>query len=254
MYTLFNLGCDVDDLKADVVALLDSSGSMGQPDFAKEVSAVHSLANYFTLSADHVQIGSVAFSSDIKSTTESLMNRYNHLHDPKRIKGSMLTAIDYMNIIVASGGTGTAKALRHVMDHSFTVAAGDRPDVPNILIVMTDGASDHKVSYFVVLCLFLIFDKYITDGIQFHFISIRKINLTIRFQIVCQSKQKHLLFQCLYVCHCLWTRNKNIHCLNLQSPFYHQMIPLLGTDFHIDYLLTRVSHPQIINILFTPIV
>jgi len=56
----------------------------------------------------------------------------------------MIQTITIMVVICSyhSGGTRTDLALKYVEANSFTNAAGDRPGVANILIVMTDGKSN----------------------------------------------------------------------------------------------------------------
>lgn len=53
------------------------------------------------------------------------------------LTGEMLNIFSYH-----SGGTRTDLALKYVEANSFTKAAGDRNQVANILIVMTDGKSN----------------------------------------------------------------------------------------------------------------
>ena len=55
-------------------------------------------------------------------------------------KTALINAIN--NIAYNSGATATHLALDYVMNNSFKPAAGDRANVPNILIVMTDGKSN----------------------------------------------------------------------------------------------------------------
>ena len=115
---------------ADIVFLLDASGSVGTPDFQKQKDFVARFAQSFDIAPNKVQIGVVTFSSAPQN--EFNLNRY---HD----KNNLVSAIH--GISYSSGNTRTDLALKYVEANSFTPAAGDRPGVPNILIVMTDGQS-----------------------------------------------------------------------------------------------------------------
>ena len=45
--------------------------------------------------------------------------------------------------IITKRGTGTHKALGVAGEQLFTVAGGDRPDMPNVVILLTDGRPDN---------------------------------------------------------------------------------------------------------------
>ena len=112
--------------------LLDSSGSVGTTNFQKQKQFVSQFAQSFTIGhgPNDVQIGAVTWASTVHNQFN--MNRYG-------TKTALTTAIN--GITYNSGNTQTHLALQYVMNNSFKPAAGDRPNVPNILIVMTDGQS-----------------------------------------------------------------------------------------------------------------
>lgn len=87
-------------------------------------------ADQFTIGPKNVQIGVTTFATTFHP--QFYMNKY---HD----KASLVSAIKA--VPYQSGNTHTAEALKWVDQHAFTTAAGDRPGVVNILIVMTDGQS-----------------------------------------------------------------------------------------------------------------
>ncbi|KAH3775135.1 hypothetical protein DPMN_176532, partial [Dreissena polymorpha] len=116
---------------ADIVFLLDSSGSVGSVDFKKQLDFVSRFAQTFDIGPRNVQIGVVTF-----ATTPH--NEFNLNTHPD--KNGLVAAIQHINYI--SGGTRTDTALKYVKDNSFTKPAGDRDNVANILIVMTDGQSN----------------------------------------------------------------------------------------------------------------
>ncbi|XP_060600216.1 uncharacterized protein LOC132753729 isoform X4 [Ruditapes philippinarum] len=118
------------EAQADIVFLLDSSGSVGSSNFQKVKSFVHDLMNSFNIGPTSVQVGVDTFQSSVKS--EFNMNTY---HDRQSIQDA-INKIPYH-----SGGTNTAKAITFMNTDSFSAAHGDRPNVPNVAIVVTDGKS-----------------------------------------------------------------------------------------------------------------
>ena len=117
---------------ADIVFLLDSSGSVGGTNFQKQKDFVAHFAQSFDIGPSKVQIGVVTFASSPHN--EFNLNKYHS-------KADVISAIH--RIHYNSGGTATNTALRYVGASSFRAAAGDRAGVANILIVMTDGQSNN---------------------------------------------------------------------------------------------------------------
>jgi Mg-chelatase subunit ChlD len=115
---------------ADVVFLLDRSGSVGKSAFQTELQFIAEFAKHYVIGPRNVQIGVVTFSGsptkvfDLKS-----------IHDINELEKKL------MNIKYIFNGTHTSTALKFVRENSFSTAAGDRPNVPNFLIVITDGKS-----------------------------------------------------------------------------------------------------------------
>jgi len=59
-----------------------------------------------------------------------------------------------MSLTYSGGSTNTARALAYVRTTMLTSAAGDRTDIPNIVVVITDGNSDNFNA--TVVCIKLI--------------------------------------------------------------------------------------------------
>ena len=87
--------------KADIVFMLDSSGSVGSSNFKLLLSFVNSLTKDWDIGQDKIRVGVEKFSS--RPFTEFHLSRYND-------KQQMLTAIN--NIKYQSGGTNTGKIMR----------------------------------------------------------------------------------------------------------------------------------------------
>ena len=116
---------------ADIVFLLDSSVSVGTTNFEKQINFVADFAGTFDIAPNVVRVGVVTFAS--VANNEFNLNTF-------RGRAETINAIN--NIEYISGGTRTDLALNYARDTSFSIGAGDRPEVPNILIVITDGKSN----------------------------------------------------------------------------------------------------------------
>lgn len=115
---------------ADVVFLLDSSGSVGLTNFNQIKNLVKIFVEKSVIGPSNVQVSVVSFSTTVIENFK--LSRYQS-------KWDLLIAL---NAVQYSGGsTHISEAILHAIQHSFTQAAGDRPLVPNFLIVVTDGRS-----------------------------------------------------------------------------------------------------------------
>ena len=122
---------------ADIVFVLDRSGSIGAANWAIMLKFVTKLIQSFTIGREDVHIGLVAFSSTYQ--VEFRLDDYFDKRDMIRVVG----AISY-----SGGGTDTYEGIdamrRFVFDPSNTGLRGDRQNVSNIGIVITDGGSSSK--------------------------------------------------------------------------------------------------------------
>ncbi|XP_053455777.1 collagen alpha-5(VI) chain [Nycticebus coucang] len=124
-------GCE--DMKADVMFLVDSSGSIGHENFEKMKTFMKNLLTKIHVGADKTQIGVVQFSDDTKE--EFQLNKYftqNKISD----------AIDRMSLI--GKNTLTGHALTSVAQY-FTYLKGARLGVKKFLILLTDGEAQDDV-------------------------------------------------------------------------------------------------------------
>uniref|UniRef100_UPI003AAAA8F2 collagen alpha-6(VI) chain-like n=1 Tax=Centroberyx gerrardi TaxID=166262 RepID=UPI003AAAA8F2 len=117
----------------DLVFLIDGSGSINMQDFQKMKDFMKSVVNRSVVGQNKVHIGVMQYSSSQR--LEFPLNRY---YD----KGEMLNAIDDMQQI--NGGTLTGGAISEVSQY-FDVFRGGRPDLSQILVVITDGESQDGV-------------------------------------------------------------------------------------------------------------
>ena len=117
---------------ADIVFLIDESGSVGFKNFLKIKQFVIDVVASLKIGENNVRVGVVTFSS--YTFIKFHLNKY---FDKQR----MINAIN--NIGYFGGNTNTHKALRILRYTAFTKRNGDRIGVPNIAIVVTDGISSN---------------------------------------------------------------------------------------------------------------
>jgi hypothetical protein len=130
------LGCESG--VADVVFVLDSSGSIrdnNPPDGSYDnwnlmLTFVADIIDRLNIGVNGVRIGVVTFSDNGDNTF--YLNTYFS-------KTEIQTTV--LGITYVGSNTHTAAGLRAMQDDQFTAPNGDRPLVPNIAIVVTDGVS-----------------------------------------------------------------------------------------------------------------
>ena len=119
--------------EVDIVFVLDASGSVKSENFDKMKDFVKNFLSDADIDGGSVRVGINVYSTG--STVEFNLNTYP-------TKAAMFTAIDAIHY--QKGYTNTASGLESMRSEMFTVASGDRPDVDNIAIVITDGQSNRN--------------------------------------------------------------------------------------------------------------
>ncbi|XP_078325468.1 transmembrane cell adhesion receptor mua-3-like isoform X3 [Crassostrea virginica] len=122
---------DCGSATADIVFILDSSGSVSEPDFIRAKNFFKTMVNGFNIGSDKVRMGSVTFSTVVHDTFE--FNEFTSRY-------SLKNRID--RIPYDSGGTNTHLALKYALETSFRYYG--RSGVAKIVIVITDGKSNDK--------------------------------------------------------------------------------------------------------------
>ena len=120
-------------MKADIMFLVDSSGSIGVENFIKMKTFMKNLVSKSQIRADRVQIGVVQFSGTNKE--EFQLNRYTSQEE-------ISDAIDRMAHIGETTLTGSALTF---VSQYFSPAKGARPNVRKFLILITDGEAQDIV-------------------------------------------------------------------------------------------------------------
>lgn len=102
--------------RADVVFVLDSSGSVGRYNFDNVLRFVTRTISDLSIDSGNFRVGVVSFSDSARQ--EFYLNTYNNADDiNKAIRG----------IRYVYGSTNTQDALRMVREYQFTQSNGDRP-------------------------------------------------------------------------------------------------------------------------------
>ena len=111
----------------DVGFILDSSGSL-KNEYHKEKDFLTSMAGAFDISPDGSRAGVVTFSHNAELSVK--------MSDHTDFK-SFKAAVDAIPLMGFT--TRIDRALRLTQKELFSEANGDRPDVRNVLILLTDG-------------------------------------------------------------------------------------------------------------------
>ncbi|XP_058249857.1 collagen alpha-6(VI) chain-like [Hemibagrus wyckioides] len=117
---------------ADIVFLVDSSGSIEDAEFLRMKKFLHTFIMDLDINPDKIRVGLAQFSNE--PHREFLLGEYVDKND-------LLEKVDKLTYL--KGGTETGKALSFILNNYFTKANGSRieENVPQIAVVITDGHS-----------------------------------------------------------------------------------------------------------------
>ena len=122
----------------DISIVIDQTKSIGKKNFLKMKAFVESLVDKYDVSEDHTHISIMTYAGD--------PTIHNTLADTKyHSKASLKKLIENIPNKLGSP-TRTDKALEAARDKVFTAENGDRPDAPNVMIVLTDGGTQKRKS------------------------------------------------------------------------------------------------------------
>lgn len=117
--------------KADIFFLVDSSFSINQNNFQKEMEFVHSIIEMLDIGPNKTRIGVMSFSE---------VTKFHIKLDYGMKKEDYLTYLNSVNYM--GGGTDTATALRLMREEGFFGSdVTIRRDVARIAVILTDGLS-----------------------------------------------------------------------------------------------------------------
>ncbi|KAK3599233.1 hypothetical protein CHS0354_012842 [Potamilus streckersoni] len=118
----------------DLVILVDSSSSLSVLDFKRAQEFMKEVVQGFDISPNHTHVGVVLYSTQV--SVEFQLNQY---YD----KQAVIEAIDHMTY--SPGSRETAKALQVAVEQMFDSRYGSRPNVAQVMLLITTGASDDPV-------------------------------------------------------------------------------------------------------------
>ena len=129
---------------ADVIVLMDSSGSIGRSDFTIALNYTAELSLLYPLGENMTRFGAIFYNQDpLHSLSIPLNYSYNHSDLVDKIKSTGY----------AAGGTQTGRAITFASEQFFNVNFGSRNSdanesisIPLVLIVATDGQSSDNVT------------------------------------------------------------------------------------------------------------
>lgn len=117
--------------KADIFFVVDESSSLHQEkNFQKELTFVASVIDQLEVGRDDVRVGMMTFSSDPRMLFQL---------DDFKTKEQIATLLK--SIPWRGGDTYLDKALKRLMTDGLVASHGSRNNVPQIIIVITDGKS-----------------------------------------------------------------------------------------------------------------
>ena len=123
------------DCPSDIIFVLDESWSIGVPDIGLMKSFMSQLVGRLDIDSGNTRVGLITFSS----TPGSGFNLSTH--SSVAAVQSAISSLTY-----STGGTNTADALAHVRTVMLTSAAGDRSNISNVVVVLTDGDSNNATT------------------------------------------------------------------------------------------------------------
>ncbi|XP_062412878.1 collagen alpha-6(VI) chain-like isoform X2 [Sardina pilchardus] len=121
------------EMLADVIFLVDSSGSINPKDFPMMKAFINNTIMRSVIGPDSVRMGVLQFSS---------YQREEVSLDSNQTQNDLVQKVNAMQQL--GGGTLTGQALSFTSQY-FDTSRGGRPNVPKILIVITDGEAQDAV-------------------------------------------------------------------------------------------------------------
>ncbi|XP_043921565.1 collagen alpha-6(VI) chain-like [Protopterus annectens] len=161
-------GCDIE--VADIVVLLDSSGSISKTNFDIMKNFTKQVINSFEIGQNRVHMGVCQYSTNPKKEVY-----LNEIYEKKNLYNKI------NNIIPLKQNTLTGSALKYVATFFDPQQGGRSMSVPKFLLVITDGVSQDQVSTPAA--------ELRNKGVNIFSVGVGKANIFELIQIAGTSKQ-----------------------------------------------------------------
>uniref|UniRef100_A0A3B3I8W7 Matrilin 4 n=1 Tax=Oryzias latipes TaxID=8090 RepID=A0A3B3I8W7_ORYLA len=115
----------------DLIFLIDSSRSVRPHEFETMRKFMIDILNSLEIGPDSTRVGVVQYSSQVRGSVDPL---------------SVDVVAGIRQIVPLAQGTMTGLAIRYMMNEAFTAEQGDRPKVPNVAVIVTDGRPQDRVA------------------------------------------------------------------------------------------------------------
>lgn len=122
---------------ADVVFIIDTSGSLNQTDLEYSIDFLYDVTEFLTIGPSDIKISIVTF-----STVSIVQHNFNSLSN----KSDVLTALQNLKSITTAGATKTYEALNDANSLFTSASSGRRTGVNQTVVVLTDGKSDNLLN------------------------------------------------------------------------------------------------------------
>ena len=119
---------DCDSL--DVVFTMDESGSVGKDNYEEIKSFLSHFVTNLDIDSGSARVGVVTYSAKVNEVI------YLNSHSTVASLQAAISSLSY-----TGGGTKTGEVLEYVRKKILRESRGDRIDVPNVIVILTDGKS-----------------------------------------------------------------------------------------------------------------
>lgn len=167
------------DISADIMIVIDESGSISQQHFNKIIDAVMFFIKTLGITSGKVRIGIITFAMDV----------FVHYDlDAFSSKLDMLFVTNLLRYKFKGGPTFTHKALRYLRKFSFTAERGDRSKYPNYVLFFSDGKSTYPWLTKTYA------EKLLSTGVTVYAIGVgRKVKRRELYYIASRPKRFHMI-------------------------------------------------------------
>jgi len=119
----------------DIVFVLDNSININAANFGLMKSFVSRLVQRLEIDSGNTRVGLITFSTQVRLGFDL------NAHSSVAAVQSAISSLTYQG-----GSSNTAAALTYVRTSMLTSAAGDRSNVSNVVVLLTDGQSDNSAT------------------------------------------------------------------------------------------------------------